>query len=169
MPKPNDAAGGRRKSLGFFPRPSLSALTPIDSLATEELGPSKKKRPTSFLRFTSRSSSPAPEDRDLGPSTSVKPKTLMKSGRPSSIFGSLRSLHSSTEDDESLQSPVATEGSVEEEKGDGPYASNRVVLHHGEVQTTGGMFRKRKEYLVLTDKHLLRFKSQSKASEIFPA
>lgn len=43
------------------------------------------------------------------------------------------------------------------------------VLHHGEVQTTGGVFRKKKEYLVLTNSHLLRFKNQSKASESFPS
>jgi len=49
-----------------------------------------------------------------------------------------------------------------------PGATNsKNVLHHGEVQTTSGMFRKKKEYLVLTDTHLIRFKSQSRASEAF--
>ena len=43
------------------------------------------------------------------------------------------------------------------------------MLHHGEVQTTSGMFRKKKEYLVLTDTHLIRFKSQSRASESYPS
>ena len=42
------------------------------------------------------------------------------------------------------------------------------VIHHGEVQTGGGMFRKRSQYLVLTNTHLLRFKSQAKAAEVFP-
>ena len=46
--------------------------------------------------------------------------------------------------------------------------ADMVVLHHGEVQTTGGMFRKRQQYLVLTNTHLLRFKNQGKASEVFP-
>jgi hypothetical protein len=43
------------------------------------------------------------------------------------------------------------------------------VLHHGEVQTTSGLFRKKKEYLVLTDTHLIHYKSQSRASEAFPS
>lgn len=43
------------------------------------------------------------------------------------------------------------------------------VLHHGETQSTGGMFRKRSQYLVLTETHLVRFKSQSRAAEFFPA
>ena len=43
------------------------------------------------------------------------------------------------------------------------------MLHHGEVQTAGGMFRKRCLYFVLTDTYLLRFKSQSRASEMFPS
>jgi len=41
------------------------------------------------------------------------------------------------------------------------------VLHHGEAQTGASVFRKRKEYLVLTDTHIMRFKSQQKASETF--
>ena len=42
------------------------------------------------------------------------------------------------------------------------------VLHHGEVQMASSMFRKRGQYLLLTSTHLLRFKSQAQASEIFP-
>ncbi|MCJ1292972.1 hypothetical protein MMC34_004525 [Xylographa carneopallida] len=44
-----------------------------------------------------------------------------------------------------------------------------IVLHHGEVQSGGGMFRKKNAYLVLTNSHLLRFKSQAKAAEAFPS
>lgn len=44
---------------------------------------------------------------------------------------------------------------------------SRTVLMHGEVQTSAGMFRKKKEYLVLTEAMILRFKSQAKASEVF--
>lgn len=43
------------------------------------------------------------------------------------------------------------------------------VLHHGEVQTAGGMFRKKSQYFVLTDSELIRFKCQARASEIFPS
>lgn len=44
-----------------------------------------------------------------------------------------------------------------------------IVLHHGEAQTAGGMFRKKSHYLVLTDTHLVRFKSPGRASEMFPS
>ncbi len=47
--------------------------------------------------------------------------------------------------------------------------AGRTVRQHGEVQTTGGMFRKRSQYLVLTDTHLVRFKSQARALETFPS
>ena len=43
----------------------------------------------------------------------------------------------------------------------------RTVVLHGEVQTSAGMFRKKKEYLVLTETHIIRFKSQAKAAEAF--
>ena len=47
--------------------------------------------------------------------------------------------------------------------------SGMVVLHHGEVQMTASMFRKKSLYLVLTDTHLLRFKNQAKAADVFPS
>ncbi|EME81913.1 uncharacterized protein MYCFIDRAFT_10355, partial [Pseudocercospora fijiensis CIRAD86] len=46
-------------------------------------------------------------------------------------------------------------------------SSSKAVLLHGEVQTSAGMFRKKKEYLVLTENYLLRYKSQTKAAENF--
>lgn len=44
---------------------------------------------------------------------------------------------------------------------------NRTILYHGEVQTNSGLFWKRREYVVLTETHLVRFKSQSSALELF--
>lgn len=44
---------------------------------------------------------------------------------------------------------------------------SRAVLVHGVVQTTTGMFRKKKEYLVLTEHSMTRYKSQAKASEYY--
>ena len=83
--------------------------------------------------------------------------------RPSSVFGSLRS--SKYYDDEPL-SATTTHTSL---GFDFPIddTHSRHVLHYGEVQTSSSMFRKKKEYLVLTDTHLIRFKSQSKASDAF--
>lgn len=50
---------------------------------------------------------------------------------------------------------------------DGASPPMRAVLLHGEVQTSAGMFRKKKEYLVLTEVHIIRYKSQLKAAETF--
>jgi hypothetical protein len=42
------------------------------------------------------------------------------------------------------------------------------ILHHGEAQTSHSGWRKKYEYLVLTEYYLFRFKSSKKASEMFP-
>lgn len=83
--------------------------------------------------------------------------------RASSVFGSLRS--SKYYEDEPL-SATTTRTSM---GFDFPIdeTHSRHVLQHGEVQTSSSMFRKKKEYLVLTETHLIRFKSQSKASDAF--
>ncbi|KAF7174886.1 hypothetical protein CNMCM7691_005354 [Aspergillus felis] len=96
--------------------------------------------------------------------TRSRRKSLQK--RRTSVFGSLRSLHSLDDDEKSLGrvkgSPVDDEDAFTPRNGIGS-----VILHHGAIQTTGGMWRKKSQYLVLTDTHLVRFKSQSKAAEMF--
>lgn len=96
--------------------------------------------------------------------TRSRRKSLQK--RRTSVFGSLRSLHSLDDDEKSVGrvkgSPVDDEDAFASRNGIGS-----VILHHGAIQTTGGMWRKKSQYLVLTDTHLVRFKSQSKAAEMF--
>ena len=91
--------------------------------------------------------------------------------RASSVFGSFRGIRVPDEDGDgvlvlqsprSLSMPIAAPTSADEARG-------RPVLLHGEVQTSSSMFRKKKEYLVLTETHLIRFKSHQKAAETFPA
>jgi hypothetical protein len=84
--------------------------------------------------------------------------------RASSVFGSLRS--SKYYDDEPL-SATSTRASTGFDFPVVDDTHSRHVLQHGEVQTSSSMFRKKKEYLVLTETHLIRFKSQSKASDAF--
>lgn len=48
-----------------------------------------------------------------------------------------------------------------------PIPSHAVVLMHGEAQTSAGKFRKKKEYLVLTEIAVMRYKSQSRAADAF--
>lgn len=43
-----------------------------------------------------------------------------------------------------------------------------MLIHHGPLPEAGPVFRRRCPYLVLTEFHLIQFKSQSRASEMFP-
>ena len=141
----------------------------------------KKRRPASFFTPTTPTSPSSPSNSEfervcssssLDKPTTVqhRPRTLQKSGRPSSIFGSLRSLHSLPDEEEGLARTTSKPPSIGEEGvADVADALGRIVLHHGEVQTTGGMFRKKSQYLVLTDTHLVRFRSQGRALEMFPS
>lgn len=84
-----------------------------------------------------------------------------------SVFGSLRSLHSLDDDERSLGR--SKESPVDDEDLDHRQGIGSIILHHGEVQTTGGMWRKKSQYLVLTDTHLVRFKNQAKAADMYPS
>ncbi|KAI9752184.1 MAG: GID complex subunit containing RING finger motif [Chaenotheca gracillima] len=165
---------GRRKSAGFFPRPSMNALTPIQDGSQDDTNTTlkKKRRPASFFVPSTNASLPdnrSPKDGEMPGSPKTRPRTLLKNSRPTSIFGSLKSIHSTEEEEELVSSPVRDGPYEDGERSNEPFASSRVVLHHGEVQTSGGVFRKKKDYLVLTEKHLIRFKSQSRAVEAFPS
>ncbi|MCJ1486175.1 hypothetical protein MMC06_006351 [Schaereria dolodes] len=166
----------RRKSLSIF-RPTTSGLSPINDDQSESApGTLKKRRAPSFLNSAISSSPPSPvlertnSQTSFGRSSSPKsrPRMLQRSTRPSSLFGSLRSLHSLQDEDENLVRTISETSSLNEESSAPLDVANMVVLHHGEVQTAGGMFRKKSHYLVLTDTHLLRFKNQVRASEVFP-
>lgn len=169
----------RRKSLSIF-RPSLNGHTPIREEVTDNAPAAlkKKRRPASFFTPTTPTSPASPSGSELErasssnsqgrPTTSKhRPRTLQKSGRPSSIFGSFRSLHSLVDDHDGLTRTSSKPASINEE--DVADVLGNIVLHHGEAQTTGGVFRKKVQYLVLTDTHLIRFKSQGRASEMFPS
>ena len=173
----------RRKSLSIFHQ-SVNTLTPIhDGLPSSapSLSLKKKLRQSSTFSMpptpTSPLSSPVLErtdsqksfGRSSSPITLSRPRTLQKVSRPSSIFGSFRSLHSLQDEDEKLIRTQSTPSSVSEDISSYFDVLNMIVLHHGEVQSGGGMFRKKNTYLVLTNSHLLHFKSQVKAAEAFPS
>ncbi|KAI4606305.1 hypothetical protein J4E83_010113 [Alternaria metachromatica] len=88
--------------------------------------------------------------------------------RASSVFSSFRGYKLSADDDPEPLSATSTRTST----GFGEYiwedVHDRQVLQHGEVQTSSSMFRKKREYLVLTERHLIRFKNHAKAIEAFP-
>jgi hypothetical protein len=169
----------RRKSLSIF-RPALSSLAPVQDPPSSSEGANtiKKKRPPSFLAPLSTPSSPSIpsldsphlQDGERADSPKARPRTLQKGSR-TSVFGSLRSLHSL--DDEEKLSRINSKASSADEDDYGNENNKAhlgtVVLHHGEVQSTGGMFRKKSQYLVLTESHLVRFKNQARASEMYPS
>ena len=171
----------RRKSLSIF-RPSLTNLTPIhDSPDSAPVGTLRKQRRTASFFSPSRSSSPSgsgssvlertdsQNSNGLPPSPKFRPRTLQRPARPSSIFGSLRSLHPLPDGDDKLVRTNSKHSSLNEEPSSLLDVANMIVLHHGEVQMTGGVFRKKTQYLVLTNTHILRFKSKERASEVFPS
>lgn len=65
------------------------------------------------------------------------------------------------------ESPVDGEFDASKEGGRIPHAMQN-IMYHGEVQTAVGMFRKKMEYVVLTDKMLCRFPDITKACETYP-
>jgi len=93
-------------------------------------------------------------------------KSLQK--KRTSVFGSLKSLHS-LEDDETLSASVGSLGDESAVVTPNPGSFSSAILHHGAIQTTGGMWRKKSQYLVLTDSHIVRFKNQAKAADAFPS
>lgn len=95
------------------------------------------------------------------------PRKSMQKKR-ASVFGSLKSLHS-MEDDDLLSTSVGSVGDDQSVASPRAGVWSSAILHHGEIQMTGGMWRKKSQYLVLTDTHLVRFKSQSKAADVFPS
>ena len=98
-------------------------------------------------------------------------RMLQRGGPRPSVFGSLRSLHSLDEDEKSALTRSDSNGSfLHEEKDMGASTLlGTTVLLCGEIQTAAGnVFRKRNHFLVLTESHLVRFRSQSKAADMFP-
>lgn len=167
----------RRKSLGAFGPLSTTSNPgpiPLDRSTTHDPNVLKKKQRRNSGFFGARNTSPveAPTGhRGPGTATPVRvasspaldatPRSRQRplQKRRNSVFGSLRSLHSLEDDDPARYSV----------DGDDGHGVGSILLHHGEVQITGGVWRKKSQYLVLTDTHLVRFKSLNKALEMFPS
>ncbi|KAL2432556.1 hypothetical protein ABEF95_012664 [Exophiala dermatitidis] len=146
----------RRKSLSIF-RQKVEAMPPIQIPTS----PSEKRSSDSHLPSPISSEQPSPK---------ARPKTLQKSSR-GSVFGSLRSLHSLEEDEKAALTRSDSKASSLHEDGDMNIRGllGDQVLQYGEVQAAGtNVFRKRTQFMVLTESHLIRFRSQTKAAEMFP-
>lgn len=165
------------KRRSFFGRSSLGALagprsTKDDDEPTTLL---RKRRAASLITNLSSATTQRGDVESLdgystlaeSPSSSLRPTLSRGSqGRPGSVFGSLRGMRM-TEDDGEPLSATSTRTLSNKWPSVEDVPRNRQVLQHGEVQTSSSMFRKKKEYLVLTETHLMRFKNQQKAVETF--
>ncbi|KAJ5203994.1 uncharacterized protein N7498_004873 [Penicillium cinerascens] len=180
----------RRKSVSVFspsstssaplPRPVLHDRTPSDDTLSRDkkahrnsgfFGRSQSPKPSALRRPGSANAEVAAWSAAMSASTPTleipRPRRKSLQKKRGSVFDSFKSLHS-LEDDDPLSASVGSlgdESMVSPRNGIGSSA----ILHHGEVQTTGGMWRKKSQYLVLTDTHLVRFKNQSKAADAFPS
>lgn len=168
----NDSSWGRRRSL--FALTTLRPTTPrgdegpkpLRSLGKPKHGLAKAQQLLTDLR--------RPDGTREAEDT--PPQSPLKSPRPStsSSRGVKRapSMFDRRTDDVDLGEPLSAASTKAPSVGfsDGSVdglMSAKVVLLHGEVQTSAGMFRKKKEFLVLTDTHILRYKSQARAAELF--
>ncbi|KAF2811573.1 leucine rich repeat protein-like protein [Mytilinidion resinicola] len=177
MSHPGKEGKDGRKRRSIFARTPLSSFTPIHDKAErdkDEPANLLRKRRTNSLLTNLQTSIHIGEDDPFGdgatsPGSPVRPPYGGSRGSSrTSRFGSLRSLRS-LDDYEEARTPTSIKTpSVNMSPLDDTFR-NRHVLHHGEVQTSSSMFRKKKEYLVLTETHLVRFKSHHKASETFSA
>lgn len=165
----------RRRS--FFGARSLGALTGLQNSRDDDDPANllRKRRTASFrTTFSAASTQPADDDSLTGSpalDSPSSPKPTLSRGsqsRPSSVFGSLRGLRRDDGPDEPVSAASTRTFSGNWSVVD-DHARNNHVLRHGEVQTSSSMFRKKKEYLVLTESHLLRFKNHQKAADAFSA
>ncbi|KAI7969078.1 hypothetical protein EIK77_000161 [Talaromyces pinophilus] len=107
----------------------------------------------------------------MAPDASKQKRKSLQPSKRASMFGSFRSLQSMEDElagQRSRGASIDDNDLVASSLGHAKKSLGHVVLHHGEVQTAGTMWRKRNHYLVLTDTHLIRFKSQHKAADLFP-
>ncbi|PNS18614.1 hypothetical protein CAC42_5153 [Sphaceloma murrayae] len=179
MPHTSSRDGqSKTKRRSLFALSSLTQITPTnDANSGESQHKLKKKRVPSQsdivipegLLTRQDSESPSLHPVQSSPQkASRRPSISLRSNmhRPASVFGSLRSMRSHGDDDPAPLQPIKTH-SFHMSELDTSGGLAKTVLHHGEVQTSGSMFRKKKEYLVLTDTHIVRCKSHSKAAETF--
>ena len=149
----------RRKSLSMFRQKVDNSQRP--------------DTPTNALIYHGDDAAPPSPVDSSQTSPKVRPRTLQKTTR-ASLFGSLRSLNSLDQDEKvaltrSDSKSSSFQDDVDLKELDGRGLLGNTVIHCGEVQTVvGSVFRKRSHYFVLTESHLIRFRSQAKAAEMFP-
>ena len=163
MSTSHDANSARRKSFAFFSRPNNSPETDTGTWPVKEL--ITKQRPKSAF-FTTGGTGYEEVATVVWTNIGSRPRVLTKTPgqRPRSMFAPLRGR-----DPGSPQAESSGSSSIDSSQSDNmqPLHPSRVIIHSGEVVASGGLLRRKKEFMVLTSDELLRYKSESKASEAF--
>ncbi|KAF8457139.1 hypothetical protein BGX38DRAFT_1265891 [Terfezia claveryi] len=161
----------RRKSFGFFSRPTI--LQELSDSGTNTVPKSLQKSVSSDLKVPrSRPKSllfgAGGFTHELSTTLTIpspRTKVLTKAPRPKSMFGSFKAKEVGFVTESSGSSSATSSRESHERDSAEVTDVSAVVLHHGEALSTGGLLRRKKEYLVLTTRELLRYKSQQKAWE----
>lgn len=174
MQLPSTEKRRRRKSLSIF-RTQLNALATIrdDHMSETNHHTRTMSKQRGKYAIKSRQETPSsPLSKVSTENSFEKPPALQikskQKVRPKSIFGSLSSHYSFDEEKELMEATMSDTISADDSPSLTMNEKTVRLLHHGEVQVAGSMFRKKTQYLVLTNTHLLRFKTQARAREVFP-
>ncbi|MCJ1312045.1 hypothetical protein MMC25_005719 [Agyrium rufum] len=175
----------RRKSLSLSTfRSNFSSMDSLCGTDSEQSTRLRKQRRDPLLAMSPLTpSTPDPSSPGLvrttsGVSIGRSPSPMSRThsqGRPlraSGGLGSYRSLQSLGDESEAVDfSDSTTPSSLTSEVPIYAIDTSRMtVIHHGDVGILGGMWSSKKTaYLVLTDTHLIRFKSQGNAADLFGA
>ena len=180
-----DSSWGRRRSLLALPTlKSFNSSGSGDkdasrSIKTLKKTPTHRRGPSLFTDLNHPDIGQEPQELRSAPPVADptrkrRPSLNVRSSRhaPSDSLGKSSFRSSSDDLSDALGEPLSSTPSSATSLGfaDGGMEGLtrvRTVLRHGEVQTSAGVFRKKKEYLVLMDTHLVRYKSQAKAAEVF--
>jgi hypothetical protein len=154
----------KRKSFALFSRQSTLAVpeSPSWTAKDDSAGFHAKPRPKSAL-FNAVNDSIDPISINVSSNRRVPGKGI--SQRPRSMFGSFKTREPSSPTVVSSASSSIESSTSEQNRGILPMST--VIVHAGEVVTGGGLLRKKREYMVLTKKELLKYKSESKANDAF--
>ena len=181
----------RRKSLSVFSPLSSTSAAPLHDRTPSDDTHARDKKARRNSGFFGRSQSPnrwasggnvlrrpgtagsdtanwsAAVSAPAPPQETARPRRKSLQKKRTSVFGSLKPH---ADDDDPLSASIASLGE-EPQSATSPRNGiwSSAILHHGEVQTIGGMWKRKSQYLVLTDTHLVRFKNQAKAADAFPS
>jgi hypothetical protein len=151
----------RRKSFAFFSRPTILTESETAHWAAKDDSTPMKPRPKSLFG----GSNGFTEVSTIVSSRKILTKDPYQ--RPRSVFGALKSREPNSPTVASSASSSLEEYSSTSEYHHAVLPVSAVVMHAGEVVTGSGLLRRKKEYMVLTNQELLKYKSEAKAFEAF--